>query len=103
MEIAAIFRIASGWRVRSSGGTLVKPFCKPSELPYCWRASCGVARPYPICGIFSNWHDSGKGCYVQIPHASYNPQEFDDKINMNLFKDVPLLCCYKRIKKGNEK
>jgi hypothetical protein len=39
MEIAAIFRIASGWRVRSSGGTLVKPFCKPSELPYRWRAS----------------------------------------------------------------
>jgi len=48
-------------------------------------------------------HDSGKGCYVQLPHASYDPQEFDDKINMNLFKDVPLLCCYKRIKEGNEK
>ena len=44
-----------------------------------------------------------EGCYDQIPHASYDPQEFDDKINMNLFKDVPLLCCYKRIKKGNEK
>ena len=42
-------------------------------------------------------YDLEKGRYKQIPHASCGPQSFDNNIDKNLFKDVPLLCCHKKI------
>ena len=48
-------------------------------------------------------YDSEKGGYKQIPHASYGAQCFDNNINKDLFKDVPLLCCYKKKKNGDAK
>ena len=44
-------------------------------------------------------YDSENGRYKQIPHASYEPQSFDNNIDDNLFIDVPLLCCHKKIEK----
>ena len=45
-------------------------------------------------------YDREKGRYKQIPQASAFPQEFDYDVKLALFKikNIPLLCCHKRIK-----
>ena len=44
-------------------------------------------------------YDWEKNCYKQIPHFDFCPQKFNTEIDMKLFKDVPLLCCYKKVNK----